>query len=196
MMKKIIFLIIIATLSFVFISSISAKEPFDKLSYLLEKDFLTSAEIIENADILDGYLITLRGEVISEPLERKDFCWINVYDNENYISIGVMTTIEMISEIEFWGSHRTTGDTVDIEGTVFRADPSADGELDMHAENISIVHDIPAGPRNIDIPFWKLLLAIILTLLMLIIFFEKAYHFIKAKVETKNTHILEDYIEN
>ncbi len=195
--KKIITLFFVALFCFSFFVPFAfSGESEDKLDNLLNKDYLTSAEVIENADILDGYLITIRGEVIGEALERKDYCWINVYDNENFISIGVLTDLEMISDIEFWGGHRVTGNTVKIKGKVFRADPFADGELDIHAESISVLEDIFAGYKPNTIPPWKMITAIVLVLIMSFLMIENTYNFFKKRAESKDVHVLEQYIDD
>jgi hypothetical protein len=186
----------IVSIAIIFIS-ISSVIPFIyavELDTLLNKDYLTSSEVIQNADILDGYKITLRGEVVSESIERDGFCWINVYDTQNFISIGVLTNVAMIEDIQYWGDHKTTGDTIDVVGTVYRADPKADGELDMHAESISIVQSYPSGPRDIVIPLWKIIVAIILFIGMIIILVERFLSFIKLR-NHQHEHVLEQYMD-
>lgn len=190
-MRKLVIILTFATVILVCVSSYVIAVDIESL---LNKEYLTSAEIIQYADILDGYKVTLRGEVVSESLERNGYCWINVYDNTNFISIGVMTNTNMIEKIEYWGNHRTTGDTIDVVGTVYRADPSADGELDMHADSISIVHSSLSGPRDVKIPLWKIITAVILFLSMTAVLGERFLNYLRHR-NLKHEHVLEQYMD-
>ncbi len=165
------------------------------LEELLDKEYLTSGEVISYADILDGHTVVLHGEAIGECIERGDFCWINVYDNENYISIGVWARLEMADVIEYWGDHNTTGDTLEIEGIVYRADPEADGELDMRAISISVLDNSGAGERVVLVPIWKIITAAALGLVTILLFASSIFASVKKNRESRKSHVLETYIE-
>ncbi len=117
---------------------------------------LTATELITNAVKYDGKEVFLTGEAITERLERGDYCWINVFDGS--IAIGVWMDIGMSEKIKNYGTNLIKGDTVEIIGTFFRADPLADGELDVRAKELRIV--APGHPTPESIPLGKLLLMI------------------------------------
>jgi aspartyl/asparaginyl-tRNA synthetase len=150
----------------------------------------TPSELINSITLdnkLNGQKIVLEGEAISEPLERKDGCWINVTDGS--IAIGVFFKDKtQANKINIWGQHHFKGDTVRIEGKVFLADKETGGELDVQGENLTI---ITAGYRIEEtIPLWKIIAGLILGVITLALMLERFFSFLRTK-KAKMTNVIE-----
>jgi len=94
-------------------------------------------DLVEKAKEYDGKTITLEAEAIGEVLERGEYAWININDKSN--AIGVYIPIAEAKKITFFGDYAHTGDTVVITGVMHNACVEHGGELDVHAEKITIV---------------------------------------------------------
>jgi len=94
-------------------------------------------DLVENAKVYDGKTITIQAEAIGEVLERGEYAWININDKSN--AIGVFVPIAEAKKITFFGDYAHTGDTVIITGIMHNACNEHGGELDIHAETITIV---------------------------------------------------------
>lgn len=154
----------------------------------------TPTELINQITLdknLDGVRIVLEGEAISEPLERKDGCWINVTDGS--IAIGVFFKDKtQADKIQVWGQHHFKGDTVRIEGKVYLADKETGGELDIQGENLTVVS---AGYRiEESIPLWKIIAGIILGIVTLTLMLERFVNFLKSK-KAKKINVIEGLFE-
>lgn len=146
-------------------------------------DHYTATEIITQIDQLNGKEVVLRGEAAVEPLERGDFVWLNVFDGS--ISIGVWMKKELIAPIKFYSGYKTKGDTVEIVGKAYRADPDTNGELDIKATSLKVIEHGSKIPEHF--PVWKIVVAIVL-LLMTGMYFGKFFSDrAKMKVHEKDT---------
>lgn len=94
-------------------------------------------ELVENADMLDGVVVTIEAEAIGEVLERGEFAWVNINDKTN--AIGVYVPIEEAKKIKFFGDYKHTGDTVRFSAVFHNACVEHGGEMDLHATSITIV---------------------------------------------------------
>lgn len=154
----------------------------------------TPTELINETAIdrqLDGTRIVLEGEVISEAIERKDGCWVNVTDGS--IAIGVFFKDKKnIEKIKYWGIHKVKGDIVRIEGTAYLADKSTGGELDVQGDSLTIVSQ---GYRIVEVvPLWKIIAGSVLGLITLWLISERLYiHFKNRK--TKKTNVIEGFFD-
>jgi hypothetical protein len=97
----------------------------------------SSRDLIENAKLLDGKLLTYRGEVITAIMERGDYLWVNVYDGYN--AIGVWCESSLLKDVRFLGDYKHKGDLIEVEGVFSRACSVHGGELDIHGIKINIV---------------------------------------------------------
>ena len=126
--------------------------------------YYTPSQLINKASELDRVEVTLRGEVVGECIERGEHCWINVYERNDetntYIAIGVWIPLELTKKIDKWGSNAYKGDIIEIKGTLYRADPTADGELDVHAVSLKIIENGVQTPEKIE--KWKFIVSVIL----------------------------------
>jgi hypothetical protein len=103
-------------------------------------------ELIENSSRNDGKTVSFRGEVIGVMI-RDDFAWVNLLDNEGY-AIGILCPAENAKKISFIGDYSHVGDNVQVAGTFHMACAEHGGDLDIHAENFTIV----ATGREVDRP--------------------------------------------
>jgi hypothetical protein len=99
--------------------------------------------LIENANGFDGKTVTFRGEVIGV-MTRGDFAWVNVIDNG--YAIGIWCRAENAKKVSFIGDYGHVGDTVEVVGTFHMACTEHGGDLDIHADNFTIV----ASGREVD----------------------------------------------
>jgi hypothetical protein len=94
-------------------------------------------DLVEKAKEYDGQTVTLHAEAIGEVLERGDHAWVNINDKSN--AIGVYVPIAEAKKITFFGDYANTGDTLVITGVMYNACKEHGGELDVHAETITIL---------------------------------------------------------
>jgi len=95
---------------------------------------ISSAELINNARLYDGKIVSYEGEVIGDIMKRGDYAWININDGQN--AIGVWINSALIKDISFTGSYKSVGDGIEVTGVFRRACPEHGGDLDIHAQAI------------------------------------------------------------
>jgi hypothetical protein len=93
-------------------------------------------ELVENSVHFDNKVVTLRGEVVGV-LMRGDYAWVNVLDNE--VAIGVWCRANDAKKVSIVGDYTHTGDTVEVVGTFHFACTEHGGDLDIHAENFTVL---------------------------------------------------------
>jgi len=120
---------------------------------------LSSSDLIDNAGLYDGKLVTFSGEAIGDIMKRGDFAWVNVSDGKN--SLGVWMSASLAKEIDFAGSYKTRGDKIEIVGVFHRACPEHGGDLDIHACSLRKIVSGGAVPEKTDLK--KIKLSIILS---------------------------------
>jgi len=98
---------------------------------------VSSSQLIERSREYDGRPVEYQGELIGEPMPRGDHIWINVSDGSNAIGIWVRQSI--MPAVRYFGAYSVRGDTVLVRGLFHRSCPEHDGDMDIHAEAISIV---------------------------------------------------------
>jgi len=94
-------------------------------------------ELIKRADYFDRQNITLQVEVIGERMCRQEGCWLNVNDGD--LSIGVWVPKEINYIPKYTGGYKTKGDIIEIKGIFYRSCSQHLGELDIHAQQITII---------------------------------------------------------
>jgi hypothetical protein len=107
------------------------------LAYVNLAQAVSADALIDHAKGYDGQVISFKGEVIGDIMKRGEFAWINISDGVN--TIGVWVPIELIDKIRFTGDYKHTGDYVEIEGAFHRACLEHAGELDIHAEELTVL---------------------------------------------------------
>lgn len=95
---------------------------------------VSSSEMINNAKLYDGKVVTYTGEVIGDIMARSDYAWMNVNDGKN--AIGIWLKASLAEDISYTGSYKSIGDVVEISGVFHHACPEHGGDLDIHAISI------------------------------------------------------------
>ncbi|MFH1613029.1 MAG: DNA-binding protein [bacterium] len=107
-------------------------------SFVKANEIVCSNELITRLDEYDGKKIIYKGEVIVV-MKRGNFAWINVLDNGT--AIGIWTSLNIIPKIKFVGDYKHQGDIVEIVGTFHKTCVEHGGDLDIHAEKITILEE-------------------------------------------------------
>lgn len=123
-------------------------------------------DMVEKAKELNGKNLDIEGEAIGEPLKRGDYTWVNICDG-NGTSIGIYMKTKDAEKIKFFGSSKVKGDTILVSGEFRRACKDHGGDLDVHANKVSIEK---AGNKILEeVNKSKLLYAAVLTFVAAII---------------------------
>ena len=148
-------------------------------------------DLITKAPELDGKTVTVRGEAITEALERNNgYSWVNILDGSS--AIGVWMKNDLKDQIKNYGTNLVKGDIVEITGKFFRNDPEADGELDLRADSLKVVESGYPTPEKIN-PLKVIVLAI-LSLVALLLFADNIYKNKKKTLEKKEDFEIENAI--
>lgn len=91
----------------------------------------SSTELINNAKLYDGKIVSYEGEVIGDVMVRKENAWANINDGVN--AIGVWINASLVKNITYEGSYKSVGDRVEVSGIFHRACLEHGGDLDIHA---------------------------------------------------------------
>jgi len=95
---------------------------------------ISSSELINNARLYDGKVITYEGEVIGDIMVRGEYAWVNINDGQN--AIGIWIDKNLTKDIVYTGSYKSRGDWIEVTGIFQRACPEHGGDLDLHAQGI------------------------------------------------------------
>ena len=125
---------------------------------LAEGNAVNSNDLIDHAKDYDQKTVVFEGEVVGDILLRKDHAWLAVSDGSN--TIGIWVTAEQAKQISFAGKYGVRGDTVRITGVFHRACAEHGGDLDIHADSVSV---LAAGTR-VHMPVSRLVLILSLAL--------------------------------
>lgn len=131
----------------------------------------SSRDLIENAKLLDGKVLTYRGEAITAIMERGDYSWVNVFDGSN--AIGVWCKSGLLKDVKYIGDYKHKGDILEVEGVFNRADPGHNGELDIHAIKVTVVERGYRVEESVDKRKINLSVIIFLLTLLLVYIFRK-----------------------
>ncbi|OGW83864.1 MAG: hypothetical protein A2987_01895 [Omnitrophica bacterium RIFCSPLOWO2_01_FULL_45_10] len=138
---------IIIFVTSVFVSILTLTPCYSTLIYA-ETEIVSSAELIENAEALDGSAVTYKGEVVGAILNRGENSWLNVNDGSN--AVGIWCGSSQLNSIKFIGGYEIRGDIVEAQGIFRRACPMHGGELDIHADNIAVIESGAILKEHID----------------------------------------------
>ena len=104
---------------------------------LAEGESVSSNDLIDRAKDYDNQTIVYEGEVLGDILYRGDYAWLAVSDGDN--TIGVYVTKAQADLITLVGGYGKRGDTVRISGVFHRACAEHGGDLDIHADSVTIL---------------------------------------------------------
>jgi hypothetical protein len=119
-----------------------------------------SNQMINQANAYDKQYIVYSGEVIGDILSVGDHVWLNVSDGNN--AIGIWTPSGLASDILVAGRYNQHGDSIRASGTFYRACPEHGGDMDLHADTITLIAQ--GHPVSHDVPAWKVWLAVFLSI--------------------------------
>ncbi|MFZ5801034.1 MAG: DNA-binding protein [Candidatus Omnitrophota bacterium] len=120
---------------------------------------ISSTELIEHAKEYDGKMVIFQGEAVGEVMRRGAFAWVNLNDGAN--ALGIWLPISLASAITFTGGYKTSGDIIEIRGTFHRACLQHGGDLDIHAEELTVVKKGCRRQVGFDVrkKYWVFILA-------------------------------------
>jgi hypothetical protein len=95
---------------------------------------VSSTELINNAKLYDGKIVSYEGEVIGDIMVRGAYAWLNLNDGQN--AIGVWINSALVKDIGYTGSYKSVGDGIEVTGVFRRACLEHGGDLDIHAQAI------------------------------------------------------------
>lgn len=122
---------------------------------------VSSSDLINNSYLYDNEKIYFQAEVIGDIMKRGNDFWINCYDGNE--AIGIWGKNNILPEIKFLGDYKHRGDQIKIRGIFHRACPLHNGEMDIHAQSITVISQGYYTPHPVQKN--KLYSAIILVLI-------------------------------
>ncbi len=122
-------------------------------------------ELVENANLLDGQIVSFEGEVIGDIMKRGGHAWLNVNDGTR--AIGIWAKEGQLKNIGRAGGYFNKGCEIRVIGEFHRACPQHGGDLDIHAEELTVLNN--GQPVKHPIPGWKIPLASGLFILTLVV---------------------------
>ena len=132
---------------------------------------VSSRRLIEKAKFYDGRTVTYTGEVVDAIMRRGEYGWVNVYDGDD--AIGVWCPAALLDRIRFVGNYKTRGDTVRIVGVFNRACQEHGGELDIHADTLTVSKSGHAVRRHVDGQRTRLIVILFLVTIVVAAVFRK-----------------------
>ena len=136
-----------------------------------QADTVSAKRLIENAKIYDGKNITYTGEATTAVMKRGEYGWVNVHDGT--YAIGVWCKTGDLDRIKIVGDYKYKGDIVRIDGIFHRACPMHGGELDIHADTLTVVNHGFRVNESVDRDKLRLTVYIFLAVLLIVIVFRK-----------------------
>lgn len=114
-------------------------------------------ELINDSSFYDGKTVHVKGEVLLEALERKDYAWVNMNDGSN--AMGVVMPLEATKKIALYGDYKTKGDTLEIEAVFHRACNEHGGDMDLHF--VRMIAITKGGPIEHEVGSQRIILGIL-----------------------------------
>lgn len=130
-----------------------------------------SKRLIENAKFYDGRTITYKGEAVTAIMKRGAYAWINVNDGDN--AIGVWCKRDVLEGVTFLGNYKTKGDILLIEGIFNRACQEHGGDLDIHADTVTVQKQGRAVSETVNRKKVRYAVLLFFLTLMIVMLFRK-----------------------
>ncbi|MFO8052613.1 MAG: hypothetical protein R6U54_01460 [Candidatus Omnitrophota bacterium] len=97
----------------------------------------TLKSLVDNPEKYDQKIISLKAELIGEPLTTETGTWLNLGAND--YNIGVFLKEKRILEkVSYWGSYKEKGDIVEVKGMFYKNCPVHD-RRGIHLSGLSVV---------------------------------------------------------
>lgn len=101
---------------------------------------LTPAEAVALALESDGAPATVRGEALGEALTAPGGKrWVNI--GREGTALGVVMTAEQAASVPQFGLYRQRGATLEVSGVLNSACDEHGGDLDLHADTVSVLDE-------------------------------------------------------
>lgn len=110
---------------------------FFSLNEIVFADELTFNDLIEKGKNFDKKNIIIKGEAIGDSMKRGSYTWINISDGT--IPFGIWMKNEDAGKVKIFGDYHHRGDVVEVRGTFNRACSQHGGDMDIHADSITVV---------------------------------------------------------
>lgn len=98
---------------------------------------MSGTELVEHGAEYDGRSVVYRGEAIGEVMRRGRNAVVNLSDGT--YALGVWAPVGAAAAIRRVGRYSVVGDVVEVRGTFHRACAEHGGDLDIHAETLTVV---------------------------------------------------------
>lgn len=123
-----------------------------------EATLLSPADVVAIDRARDGDVIRLSGEAIGEDLRAgATHRWVNVLGEGT--AVGVWMTDADAAKVDTYGDHHSSGDLLEVVGTVNIGCDQHGGEFDVHARTVKVVLEGAPTPR--PIAPWKGVVALL-----------------------------------
>ncbi len=133
--------------------------------------------LLSASERLDGETVSFEGEAIGEPLNNDPgYKWVNIA--QDGAMVGVRLSDEQASAISAYGSYGHTGDTVRVEGSYNLDCPSHGGQIDVHADSVSVLSEGSSWQRGMSL---ELVVAGALLMVLSIVLSIVRFRFLKQR---------------
>jgi hypothetical protein len=117
---------------------------------------VASAQLIEDAAVWDGRVVTFSGEAVGEPMVRGDHAWLHInddaYQTRAPLEAGcrlsgynrgqaVWVPTALARRVKPFGGYRREGDSVRVLGTFNAACREHGGDMDVHATSLELLRE-------------------------------------------------------
>lgn len=94
-------------------------------------------DLIQKSNEFNNKNITIKAEVIGEPLKRGNFTWVNANDGSN--AIGIWMKTDDAKNIYKYGNYREKGDIIEVSGIYRKNCTEHGGDVDIHADSVRVM---------------------------------------------------------
>lgn len=122
-------------------------------------------ELLENRREYEGKTIVYEGEAIGDIISDGENVWVNVRDETG--AIGVFCPQELVEQIKHLGNYSFSGDIVSVRGIFHGSCSEHGGDVDIHAEKITVIQKGEEIGHPIE-P-WKVKLSMVLPAIVFIL---------------------------
>ncbi|MCF7916894.1 MAG: hypothetical protein K9L61_03865 [Candidatus Omnitrophica bacterium] len=86
---------------------------------------ITLKSLVDNPEKYDQSTISLRAELIGEPLTTDTGTWLNLGQNDYNLGV-FLAKKEILAKVNYWGSYQEKGDIVEVKGVFYKNCPVHD----------------------------------------------------------------------
>jgi len=153
--------------------------PFS-LAFGMEPLLFTVNELISGKQLYNNLVVQFQGEAVGQRLSKTSNVWVNLLDKEGN-AIGAYMSKEFSDQIQHYGTYKTRGDQVLIEGIYHTKCEEHGGDTDIHVQKLEILQI--GSARDPD----KMNMSLVIG--CCILFFVILYLFYRKKKKSEQTSI-------